>query len=92
MQTLWPRIVGAIGLFTDLEGFIMQAVHRAPAGLQLPTIIASKPIPNGLAFAIQDYLGTIECQRRGLTGPGAVRSRAQRLRLVIAAYKADGVL
>lgn len=70
----------------------MQAVHHAPAGLQLPTIVASKPIPNGLAFAIQEYLDTIECQRRGLVGLGAVRMCAHRLRLVIAAYKADGVL
>lgn len=85
-------LVGAIGLFTDLEGFTMQAVHHAPVGLQMPTIIASKPIPNGLAFAIQDYLCCIESQRRGLTGPGAVRGRALRLRCVIAAYKADGVL
>lgn len=70
----------------------MQNVHPSPAGLCFPTIVASRPIPNGLAFAIQDYLGAIHCRRQGLTGAGAVAERARRIRALIAAYKADGVL
>lgn len=70
----------------------MQTVHPAPNGLQLPTLVTSKPIPANLAFWIQDYLDVIKSAREGRCGRGAVHDRAMNVRVLYQAYKADGVL